>query len=75
MREGIRDGLICDRDLRLIVQQIVLEATVAASEDLLQNVQQLISAQQDGNVLIDEEELKVCFDLGVLNILGKDMLH
>lgn len=73
--EGICDRLICDRDLRLVVQKVVLEATVAASEDLLEDVHELISTQQDGNVLIDEEELKINFDLLVLNILSKDMFH
>ena len=63
MSEGIRDRLIRDRDLCLIVQEVVLEASVAASEDLLEDVQELISTQQDGNVLIDEEELIINFDL------------
>ena len=48
---------------------------MAASEDLLEDVHELISTQQDGNVLIDEEELKINFDLLVLNILSKDMFH
>ena len=63
MSEGIRDRLIRDRDLCLIVQEVVLEVSVAASEDLLEDVQELKSTQQDGNVLIDEEELIINFDL------------
>ena len=63
MSEVIRDRLIRDRDLCLIVQEVVLEASVAASEDLLEDVKELKSTQQDGNVLIDEEELIINFDL------------
>jgi hypothetical protein len=73
--EGIRDRLICDRDLRLVIQKVVLKATVAASQDLLEDVHELKGTLQDGNVLIDEKKLKINFDLLVLNILSKDMFH
>ena len=75
MCEIIRDRIICDKNLRFIIEEVVLEATVASSEDLLEDIQELIGTHNDGNILINEEELFINFYLRVLNILSKDRLH
>jgi len=47
----------CDRYCCLIVEQVVFEAAMATTEDLLQDITKFISALHDCNVLINEEEV------------------
>ncbi len=55
---------------RSVVQEVVLEATRASTEDLLQDVNELIGAQENGNVLIDQKEVGVYLNLGILYMIA-----
>jgi len=50
---------------RSVVQEVVLKGTRAPTEDLLQEVNELIGAQENGNVLIDQKEVGVYLNLGI----------
>jgi hypothetical protein len=51
---------------RSVVQEVVLKGTRTSTEDLLQEVNELIGAQENGNVLIDQKEVGVYLNLGIL---------
>jgi len=70
MNEGVCDGFVSKWYLCLVIQQVVLHASTAASENLFHDVHDLIGALEDGNVLIDKEEIGINSDLLVLLYKG-----